>query len=223
MKISPGIISPATARALTDLLTKVERMVESRPDNSPSMESAVRGGVTIQYPRTVPRLVAKITGHEYSAGNYSYSYAADDCRYSWVEWDVGPNSCGGRELPGGRRGWVDRFPAVEIGGQDDVEEGLIVEMWMGPDNLHWRFNPGGGGALDGSDGTGGSGGGCISGPYEIMTISQQVCCNSSLGFSAVPWYVVFSNGGMHFFEDRNEARCYHIAIGRDGTFLGECS
>lgn len=149
MRIPPGLLSPATAARLSELLTKLERGVDGRPQNGENLDAIVRGGVTISNPRITPRLVAKITGHEWERSSYSSgSYSPDDCRYSWVEWEVASDNCAGREVPGGRAGWVDRFPAVEISGQTDVQEGAIVEMWLSPDATHWRFTPGGSGSID---------------------------------------------------------------------------
>lgn len=151
MRIPPGLLSPATAARLSDLLTKLERGLDGRPSTGENVDVATRGGVTITNPRIVPRIIAKITGNDWeNGGGYSSgSYSPDDCRYSWIEWEVGPDRCSGAEVPGGRRGYVDRFPAVEISGNTEVEDDVIVEMWLSPDGTHWRFTPGGAGTVIG--------------------------------------------------------------------------
>lgn len=152
--IPPGPLSPGNAARLTSLLQSLSNVQKIRA--APPLAVRMDGGIPIISTNDPPRILIQISGHE-PFGEYDSSYpeappgynpdSADyydqypDCRYSWFEVDVDPTVCGYAPVPGGRRGWVDKFPAVPIDTNDALADGMVVEAWLAPSGTHWRFQP----------------------------------------------------------------------------------
>lgn len=159
IKIPPGPLSASNAKLLSDLLTRMEN--NSRVKGvAPILVQQSGNGPTLISSNIAPRMLIRLTGHEpfgeydsghsgappgYNPDSADYDDLYPDCRYSWYEVDIDPTTCGYIEVRGGRRGWVDRFPAVAIDGSKNLQEGTVVEAWLAPSGSHWRFSPGGGG------------------------------------------------------------------------------
>lgn len=174
----------------------------------------------------VPRRTIRITGHdtslEYSAFG-SYDPYDNTCKYSWRSWHVDKDNCGEGEDISDFEGFADDTPAIEINGRTDVEEDTIVEAWLAPDGDHWLFNgstlfPGGPGS--------GSGGCCFGAPTGIYAFSGQVCCNSTNGFHASTFYMVWDPQDCvpYIFTEREDALDFvnGYTPPLDSTFYGEC-
>lgn len=219
MKIPPGPLAPATADMLTRKLTLLESLLNLRTESP--LTFSINNGTPVLGINAQKRAIIKLTGNDsYTGGSGTSNHTG--CLYSWVEQDIVPSSCSTTDMPGGMRGYVDKMPAIDLNGQTDLEEDLIVEAFLAPSGDHWRFSSPGGGI----GGGGGGGSCCIGAPTGIYAISGEVCCNSTTGFSSSTFYFVWDPQDCvpYIFTTREDAVQFanEYQPPLDTTFYGEC-
>lgn len=149
MRIKPGPLSPSDADCINRALERLDQLLSSRSQGKDT-EFSNRAGVPVINARIPARCTARITGKEtvrddtlnYDYNDYDDNY--DTCRYSWEEVRVDKDTCVATALPGGRKGFIDSSPLVEITGRTDMAAGDIVEAWLATDGQSWLCSAGSG-------------------------------------------------------------------------------
>lgn len=147
MRIQPGEITRFTADYLNQQMERLDALLHMAVVSPLTLDR--RGDTPILSIVSALRITARLTGHltssdSYSAGNSAGDSAdsahdEDTCKYSFVEVRVDPNTCSAPDLIGGFVGFTDVMPAVHIGGDTDIPEESIIEMWRSVDGSHWEF------------------------------------------------------------------------------------